>query len=101
MLRRRAWAEVFAAVFLEAGRRGDGGVERDAGVFAARSGGDSERREETTCGFVPAWGSGWIEYCGAVRRAELLPDAAVDCDSAAEERIAGFGVCTYKPSVER
>src|SRR6266436_1537667 len=91
MLRRRAWVEVFAAIFFEAGRRGDGRAERDAGVFAARGGGDSGGREETTCCFVPARCCGWIEYRGAVRRGELLPDAAVDCDSAAEERIAGCG----------
>src|SRR5882724_8294666 len=91
MLRRRAWVEVFAAVFFEAGRRGDGWIERDAGVFAGRGGCDSERRKEATCCFVSAWSGGWIEYCCAVRRAELLPDAAVDCDSAAEEWIAGCG----------
>src|SRR5258706_16059471 len=91
MLRRRTWVEVFAAVFFEARWRGDGRVERDAGVFAARGGDDAERWEKAARGVVPTRRGGRIEYRGAIRRTELLPDAAVDFDFAAEERIAGSG----------
>src|SRR4029077_12546281 len=90
MLRRRARAAIFAAVFFEAGRRCAGGAQRDAGVFAARGGGYADAEQEAAGGVVSAGGGGWIEHCSAVRGAELLPHAANDCDSAAA---AGRGRC--------
>src|SRR5882762_9329228 len=91
MLRRRTRFELFAAVFFEAVWCGHGWVERDARVFAARGGRGADGREEAACCFVSARGSGWAEYCCAVWRARLLPHAADDCDSPAEERIARCG----------
>src|SRR5881397_1559359 len=87
MLRGSSQFAIFAAVFFEARRRGDGRVERDAGVLAARGRGYTFRRKEATCRLVSARRGGWTEYCCAVWRTELLPDAANDRDSTAEERI--------------
>src|ERR1700676_3356985 len=84
MLRRRQRIEVFAAVFSEAGRRGDGWLERDARVFAARRGGDADVEQKAARCAVSARGRGWIEHCGAVWRAKLLPVEAEHCDSAAK-----------------
>src|ERR1700676_289732 len=84
MLRRRSRIEVFAAVFFEAGRRGDGRLERDARVFAARRGGDADAEQEAARCAVSAGGRGWIGHWGAVWRGELLPVEAEHCDSAAE-----------------
>src|SRR5580698_5081048 len=93
MLRRRQGIEIFAAVFFEAGRRGDGRPERDAGVFAAGGGGDASVRQEATRRAVSARRGGWIEHCGSVWRTELLPVAAEHRDSAAETRRSG---CSYR-----
>src|ERR1700676_920527 len=84
MLRRRSRIEVFAAVFFEAGRGGDGRLERDARVFAARRGGDADVAPEAARCAVSAGCRGWIEHCAAVWRAELLPVEAEHCDSASK-----------------
>src|SRR5260370_11373223 len=83
MLRRSARAEVFAAVFFEAGRNRHGWAQRDAGVFAARGGGDADAEQEAVRGAVSAGRRGWTKHRSALCGAELLPHAADDRDSAA------------------
>ena len=92
MLRRRERVEIFEEIFLEAGRRGHGGPERDARVLAARRGGDADAEQKTTRRAVSARRGGWFEYRGALWRAELLSDAAEHCDSAARARGADAAI---------
>src|SRR5580658_9969736 len=91
MLRRRSRTEVLAAVFFEAGRRGHGWPERDARVLAAGGGGYADAEQEAAGRAVSARRGGWFEYRGAFRRAQLLPDAAEHCDSAAQARRSRCG----------
>src|SRR5229473_7574409 len=100
MLRRRTRVEIFAAVFLEAGRRVYGRPERYAGIFAARGGSDADAEQEAACRAVPARRSRRIEYRRAVWGIELLSHASDDCDSSAKTWRPGFGACTCKPRVE-
>src|SRR5713226_1316923 len=86
MLRRSARAEIFAALFLETGRRGAGWHERNASVLAARRGRNTDAQQKTARGVVPKGCGGWVEYRGAVRRIQLLPHAADHCDSCAQTR---------------
>src|SRR5260370_35202253 len=83
MLRGRAWAEVFAAIFFEAGRNRHGWAERDAGVFAARGGGDADAEQEAAGGAVSTRGGRRAEHRRSFCGAKLLPYAAADSDSAA------------------
>src|SRR6476661_10514975 len=86
----REEAEILTALFPTPGRRGDGRAQRDACVPAARGCVNSrDHREETVCGVVSAWRSGWLEHRGAVRRTQLLPPAAIDRDSSAPARRRG------------
>src|ERR1700687_3658802 len=94
MLRGCARVEVFAPVFSEAGRNCVGGDERDAGVFAARGGGNGDAEQEAACGVVPARGGGRTEHRSSLLSAELLTAAADDCDSAAA---AGRKRCGDRP----
>src|SRR5579859_19051 len=89
MLRRRARAEILAEIFSEAGRRSDGGLECDAGVFAARRGGDTDAEQKAARGAVSARCGGWLKRRGAVRRAELLPHAPEHRDSETKARRRG------------
>src|SRR6266446_2657409 len=84
MLRRCAKLEVFAALFLEAGRCSHGGPVCDAGILATRCCRDTHAEQEAACRAVSARRCRWPEYRRTVRRAKLLPAASVDCHPAAE-----------------
>src|SRR5579871_5376784 len=86
MLRGHPQFKIFAAIFFKAERHRDGRLERDAGISATRRGGNNERRKKAACRAVSAWRRGWVEYCCAVWRGELLPHAAFDCDFPAAKR---------------
>src|SRR5260370_42298190 len=100
MLRRRARAQVFAPLFLETGRSGDGWPERDARVFAARRGRDAHAEQEAARGALSARRGGRIEYRRALRRIELLPHASEHRASTAKARRPGLGVWSCNPRVE-
>src|SRR5713101_4966377 len=91
MLRGRARAEVFAAIFFEARGNRHGWAQRDAGVFAARGGGDADAEQEAACGAVSARGGGRTQHRRSFCGAELLSHAADDRDSAAAARRNGCG----------
>src|SRR5947207_3959047 len=87
----RQGPEMLAAIFLEAGRCGDGRSERHAGVFAARRGCHSDANEEAARGVVSARRGRRLEYRRAFWRVELLPYASYHCDSTAQAWRHGCG----------
>src|SRR5882762_5998444 len=100
MLRRRARFEILTALFFEAGRRGHGRPERDAGVFAARRGCYPDAKQKAARRAVSARRGRRLEYRRAFWRTKLLSHASDDRHSAAQAWRPGFGVCTCKPRLE-
>src|SRR5260370_9006470 len=82
MVRRSGRAEVLGGVFFEGGGNRHGWAQCDAGIFAARGGGDADAEQEAVRGAVSAGRRGWTKHRSALWGAELLPHAADDCDSA-------------------
>src|SRR5215813_3614255 len=91
MLRRRPRAEVFTAVFSEAGRYLADWAECDAGILATRRCGYADAEQEAAGSAVSARRGGRAQHRSAVQRAQLLSTAADDCDQGAEARRFGYG----------